>query len=460
MAETGNIFMAGLVAWSVWLLKLCWDQVFEDKDPQAWRHYAAWFVKGLVGPVLVWLILGGGLLPGTTPLIPELVGGRGKPGYWAAAMSATGPVAMLASSLWTAVSSGWILVLARVGVRDRSDYYSAAGFWLAVLIVPAWLLWKIGGPYSMGFALTFLLLPACWSVCFLARECTPPANYSAAVARVKFGRYTEAEEAVIKELKHHSEDFDGWLMLAELYATKFGDLAEADRTVRQLCEQPGVNATQVSLALNRLADWHLKLGQDPVAARTALTEIIRLQPETHVARMAGQRIAQLARSREEWIEQQRPKRVMLSALADPPAGPNEQGETLSPVAARERADRCVQRLREDPNRVDVREEFARLLAGPLEKPRPAIEQIELLLGMPDQPDRLRAEWIALMAAWQEQKLNDAVASRATLKRLIRELPQTPQAFAAQRKLSLLEVEERIRARRGQGDSGPPRLRVG
>jgi hypothetical protein len=458
MAGTFSYLLAGFLAWIVWLLKQCWDQVFQEEDPEAWRPYALWVAKGLVGPILLWMVLGGGLLPGTTPLIPELTGGRGRPGYLAAVFLASGPFALVAASLWVAVSAGWLLILARPGVRDRSDYNSAAGFWLAVLAVPAWCLWNVGGLYGLGFALAAWLMPACWATCFLPRHTPAPANYSAAIARTKFGRYEDAEQAVIRELEHHSEDYDGWLMLAELYATKFNDLPESDRTVRQLCTQPGLNAIQVSLALNRLADWHLKLGQDPVAARAALSEIPRLIPDTHEARMAVQRINQLPRSREELIEHLTPRRVVLPALADV-QGPSDAGPALSPVEARKRADRCVERLRDDPNLVEAREEFARLLAGPLAKPRAAIEQVELLLGMPDAPELRRAEWLALLAAWQERELQDPAATKQALRRIVNEAPQTPQAFAAQRKLSLIEVEEAISARRKAAADAPPRLKV-
>lgn len=454
-----SYLLTGLVGWIVWLLKQCWDQVFLEDDPQAWRRYALWVAKGLIGPILLWVVLGGGLIPGTTALVPELVGGRGSPGYLGAVFAATGAFALVAASLWVAVSAGWLLLLARSGVRDASDYNTAVAFWLAVLVVPAWCVWRIGGPYGIGFALAAWLMPACWAACFLPRHQIPPANYSAAIARTKFGRYEDAEKEVIQVLEHHSEDYEGWMMLAELYATKFNDLPEADRTIRLLAAQPGLNAIQISVALNRLADWHLKLGKDPIAAHAALAEIPRIIPDTHEARMAVQRMDQLPKSREDFLEQLRPRRVVMPALADVHTSSENTAETVTPAAARQRADRCVERLRDDPNRVDAREEFARLLAGPLSKPRAAIEQVDLLLAMPEQPEFRRAEWMALIAAWQEHIIEDAAAAKKALERIVREVPQTPQAFAAQRKLSVMEVEDRIRTRRQAGEAEPPRLRV-
>ena len=64
--------------------------------------------------------------------------------------------------------------------------------------------------------------------------------------------------------------------------------------------------------------------------------------------------------------------------------------------------------------------------------------------MADQPDGKRAEWLSLIAAWQLRHRHDAAAARTILQRLIREFPNTAQAFAAQRRLSLLNVEAAAR----------------
>lgn len=437
------------IAGVLWMLKLAWERVFETEDPQAWRGYAWWVARGLVGPILVWIVLAGGLWPGVTALVPELAGRRGTAGFWDALAEAAGPVALLAASLWVAVTAGWLTILAQEVVQDRQEYRRLLGFWTLVLALPAWGVWHWWGWYALGAAFSVWLVPICWMVTSMPMESIPPPNYSRAIARAKFGRYSDAEQAVIEELEHHQEDYEGWLMLAELYATQFQDLAEADRTIRQLCSQPGVSPMQISRALNRLADWHLRLGQDPASARAALEDLARVLPGSHEAVMAQQRLAQLPKSKEEWQESQRPRSIPLPALADAPEPSGSSDEQLSVAEARARAETCVERLRDDPNRLDAREEFARLLAGPLGQPATAIDQLELLVAMSNQPERRRAEWIALIASWQEHRLRDVSAARQTWQRLIRNFPQTPQAFAAQRKLSLLEVDERLRERRQQ-----------
>ena len=82
-------------------------------------------------------------------------------------------------------------------------------------------------------------------------------------------------------------------MLADLYANHFDDLAGAERTVREICSQPEATPTHISVSLHRLADWQLKIGADPVAARRSLEEICERLPGTHLATMARHRINQL-----------------------------------------------------------------------------------------------------------------------------------------------------------------------
>jgi hypothetical protein len=107
-------------------------------------------------------------------------------------------------------------------------------------------------------------------------------------------------------------------------------------------------------------------------------------------------------------------------------------------------DGVAAKLKQDPNNVPARERFARLLAEELEKVDLAVEQLELLIAMPAQPEERIAEWLSLIAAWQLKYQNDKEAAMRSMERLVREYPQTPQAFAAQRRLNLMELERRFK----------------
>ena len=63
--------------------------------------------------------------------------------------------------------------------------------------------------------------------------------------------------------------------------------------------------------------------------------------------------------------------------------------------------------------------------------------------MPDQPNAKHAQWLSLKAAWLLRYLHDADAAKKVLGQLVHEFPATPQAFAAQRRLSLLEMDDRM-----------------
>ena len=66
-----------------------------------------------------------------------------------------------------------------------------------------------------------------------------------------------------------------------------------------------------AVQLHRLADWHLKLGDDPVGARRALEGLERRLPDSHFARMAQQRAGQLPHDRAELLEQRKPRTLRL-----------------------------------------------------------------------------------------------------------------------------------------------------
>jgi hypothetical protein len=231
-------------------------------------------------------------------------------------------------------------------------------------------------------------------------------------------------------------------MLAELYSTQFRDLNEAEQTVLEICDQPRTTPSQVSIALHRLADWHLKLAKDPEAARRALQMICDRLPGTHLAKMAMLRMHQLPLNAAELRVQEMHEPIPLPALGDNlDDKPGEDSESER-ARAIETANACVERLKENPNNVAAREKFARLLAERLNKPEAGIEQITLLMNMPDQPNEKRAEWLGMVAAWHIKQRQDIDTGRKILERVIHEFPESPQALAARRRLRLLDVEYR------------------
>jgi hypothetical protein len=453
MRPAVNIFLSLLVlsllsVTAAWVLS--YGLTPEGRHPQLRRSLLVWSVKGLLVPLAIWTLMNLGLSWNLEPFMPQVQAAQNRGGNWFPAyLRVMAAGLFVISSYWTAVTLGWTLVEASAGAEGetRAQFKALCLTCLVTMAVPALLLVFFAGWSMLGLAGIALLAPmAGYGASILSAKKTPP-MYARAIARMKFGKYTEAEWEIIRELEKCEDDFDGWMMLAELYANQFNDLPEAEQSILEICEQPKTTPSQLSIALHRLADWHLQRAGDPAAARRDLQMICNRLPGSHLARMAQLRMNQLPASPAELRRQQSASSIPLPALSETidkaPAQPDSARQRHE---ATEAANACVELLKHDPNNVSARERLARLLAEHLDQPARAIEQVKLLLDMPDQPDERRAEWVSLVAAWQIRYLHDTDTARKTLERLLREFPHSAQAFAARRRLQLLDAEAKARSR--------------
>jgi hypothetical protein len=407
---------------------------------------AGWFFKGLFLPSLVWLLMNVGLSFDIQPFMPTIQNAQNKPGAgWLVVFFAVFMTGFfIISSYWAAITLGWTLIREMRGLQGdmRSDFKGLCWTCGLGLLLPVLGVLALGGWYAVGFAGFMLVAPvAGYTPKILSRRKMPP-MYARAVAKMKFGKYGEAEIAIIEELEKREDDFDGWMMLAELYAGQFHDLREAEQTVLEICDQPKTTPSQIAVALNRLADWQLTVAHDPDAARRALLTICERLRNTHMARMAQLRMNQLPRTSAELREQQSASPIPLLALGDSLDEPLRVEDKMDRRKAAETANAFAATLEVDPDNVSVREKFARILAERLAKPEMGIEQLTLLLNMPEQGDFKRAEWLSLTAAWHIRYRQDPETGRAVLERVVREFPHTPQAISARRRIQLLEMEPR------------------
>jgi hypothetical protein len=408
---------------------------------QALRWLLGWSIQGVLAPVALWTVMNVGISWDLQPFMPQVQALQNSGGKWHLPfLRFVGFGIFVVTSYWAATTLGWVTMrtAARLEGEQRDNFKALCWTCVIGMLAPSAIIQLLGGWPTLGLAAMAILVPlAAYAPTLLQVKNVPP-MYARAVARIKFGKYAEAEIEIIRELEKCEDDFEGWVMLAELYATHFHDLEEAEQTILEVCDQPRLNPSQLSVALHRLADWHLKLGADPDAARRALQMICLRLPGTHLARMAQLRINQLPETPEELREQQNAKPIPLPALHDtpddgrPPAQPQ-----LDPNQAVEQANGCVALLTRNPNNVSAREKLARLFAEQLNEADRGIEQLMLLLDLPDQEDAKRAEWLALAAIWHIQYRQDAAAGREMLERIIREFPHCPQAAAAQRRLQTI-----------------------
>jgi hypothetical protein len=408
-----------------------------------------WACKAMLFPTVVWVLVNCGVFPGVPILMRRVALARAAGDPWLGmVLDGTAVALFVIATYWAGLALVWLLVKLYQETDDRKEFRGVALFWASLLLPFAAALAWLGGKGLAGATLTLWMLPVIHLVSPLMKTKQLPASYSRATALLKLGRYNEAEWEVIRELEKHENDFEGWLLLAELYATHFGDVASAEQTIYDICSQPETNPSQVCTALYKLADWHLKVAEDPQAAREVVEVICKKWPGTHLEKMARFRIQQMPSSREELRRLKAPHRIRLPALRDEvEMSMPEPVTSQSKEEAVVEANRLVQKLQVDSNDVVAREEFARLLAERLEKPEQAIEQVELLLEIPGLPENKRAEWLGMIAAWHFQYRKDQDSGKATLQQLIEQFPQSVQAFTAQRRLSLMQIEERMKRNR-------------
>jgi uncharacterized protein (DUF1499 family) len=419
-----------------------WLTYAAPEDTQALKRYLVWAGRGLALPLVFWTVLNAGLGSWLAPLTAEVHWAKygGKP--WGEVLArALAPGWLSIGFFWAATTFTWLLIQLRPAPECRRDLIFVGIVW-GILPLPAiWFILRAWGLAGLGAGLLAWLWPLAHFTLPFAQQRKILPCYSRAIARMKFGKYTDAESEVIAQLEKSEEDFDGWLMLADLYANQFHDLRAADRTILDLCDQPNVTSIQTSIAWHRLADWHLKLADDPDGARWALEEICVRLPGTTFAREARMRASRLPASPAELREQREVKPIRLPPLNDEleeaethPEPEYDRAETLRLV------NQCVAQLTQNPNDVPKREKLALLFAERLHRPELGIEQLELLLGMPEQPPQKAAHWLSQIAAWHIKYRKDSAAAKPLLERLIRDFPRTAQAFSAQRKLNLLEME--------------------
>lgn len=433
----------------VWMTLHFWRQLplaEDETEAGRIREFVAWTAKGVAVPVAFWFLLNLGLSPWLGAFLSEVEYLRtestisGEPWFWPA-VGVCSPAMSVIASYWTALSLIALTLLIRERTEDRPGFNMTMLVWSGFMLpVSALVLW-LGGWAGAGCALVVWLAPGIHAVLPSMTVTLRTPSYSQAIAKIKFGKYSEAEWEVIKELEQCENDFNGWMMLAELYAVHFQDFQLAEQTVIDLCEQPGLSPSDACVALHRLADWYLQLQNDPQGARRCMEAISKRHPRTHLDRMARLRLRRLPHTAAEWIEENRNKPLPLPALHDDLEDPKEPGP-VDVAAVRHRAELLSQKLARNPEDVPAREEFARALAK-LDKWDAAIEQVELLLAMEGQLTTRRAEWMGLQAGWMLKAAPEDPAVRALLRRIIQDFPSSAQAMAAQRRIFLLEERARV-----------------
>ena len=268
----------------------------------------------------------------------------------------------------------------------------------------------------------------------------PKPFYSVAVSKRKRGKYDEAAAEVRKQLDKFPNDVEGQLLLAEIQAENLNDLPGAEITIHRLCNQPGHPPRQIAMALNTLADWHLKFAQDREAARQALEKIAALLPESEMAALAAQRIAHLATT-EHLLEPYDRRRMPVAPGVQNLGLLSSQQQPKAPEAnPATQAAEYVKHLEEHPLDTEAREKLAVLYAEHYQKLELAADQLEQLIAHPNQPPRRVIHWLNLLADLQVRHSAGYETVKATLERIIDLFPNMAAAQLARNRIDLLKLE--------------------
>jgi outer membrane protein assembly factor BamD (BamD/ComL family) len=363
---------------------------------------------------------------------------------------------------------GWILWLWLKKSEDPARLISKWGISVVMLSITWWIAGRriAGSSGGMDYATAFVVVIAC-AACGIVLaltwgsdiggllggpltslfdggdlEVVPAPFYSIAQARRKQGKYLEAVAELRKQLARFPGDFTGMLMLAEVQAEELNDLAGAQSTIERLLIEGEPNPTNLSLALNRLADWQLRFGQDPDSARATLERVIQMFPESEQAYLATQRIAHLTTG-EMLAEKSEPRRLKLGqyqeniGLLGEPAEARSSAEDPSTVAGN-----LVRQLEQHPQDNEAREKLAFIYAEHYKRLDLAADQLEQLLAQPNLPAKPAIHWLNALADLHLKHGGDLIAARLALQRIIDSFPQSAAAENAKSRMAHLQLELR------------------
>ena len=360
---------------------------------------------------------------------------------------------------------GWLFIR----VLKRSDSPPALILkWLITLLIVGWLAWVVE-PWSDSpmvwsdvIAVLFgaLCLTAIWRETIASivakpftalydggdTEIEPRPYYSIAEAKRKRGQYTEAVAAIRKQLQRFPTDFEGQIKLAEVQVVNLNDLPGAELTIRRLCEQPGHAPRNIALALNSLADWHIKYGVDRDAAQQDLEKLIALLPESEFALLAAQRIAHLAETKALLASHDRPRVHLPEGVHN--LGLLQSSTHLQPAAAdpAQLAEAYVKHLEQHPQDTEAREKLAALYADHYRRLDLAADQLRQLIHQPNQPARNVVHWLNLLADLQIRHGADYDTVRETLEQIIERYPNLAAAGMARNRIDLIKLELKAKQR--------------
>lgn len=275
-----------------------------------------------------------------------------------------------------------------------------------------------------------------------SQEYEARAFYSIATTRRKMGKYSEAITCIREQLEKFPGDFEGEMLLAAIHAEDQKDVESASTVVQRIVNRGSTPPNHLAGALNALADWHLRIGQDPEGARMTLEQIAERLPETEYANNARERIAHLADPSMLLSSTHRPAIVMKEGVKR--IGLSREPVHVEPAEAgpAERARALVDHLTQHPDDSEAREDLARIYSDEFQRPEMAVAELETLIARPHQPVKRVVHWLNVIADVQVKQMSDVPAAAATLQRIVDMGPELAAAESARGRIARLKLERR------------------
>jgi tetratricopeptide (TPR) repeat protein len=267
------------------------------------------------------------------------------------------------------------------------------------------------------------------------------ALYSMAYGKRKRGLHQEAIAEIQRQLEKFPGDFEGEMLLADIYAVDLQQFSQAEEVILTTIHHEKRSPQNIAYALNRLADWHLKFHQDRDAARAVLEKILELLPDSEQAQMASQRIAHLTPA--EMLAEQKERTPLALPHHEEHLGLLGKMADPRPVEdPGKKAQEFIKHLEQFPNDNDAREQLAIIYLEHYKRIDLAIDQLEQLIATPGQAAKAVVHWLNTIADWHIKWNGDLAAAKLTLLRIGERYPDSAAAANAQKRISFLRMETR------------------
>jgi len=315
-------------------------------------------------------------------------------------------------------------------------------WWPAISIPPAFTIGLLWAP-SVGAMMARWL---CGDMDGGNTELEPQPFYSVAETKRRNGHPHEAIQIVDEQLAKHPGDFPGVMLMASIQAEDLNDLPAAQATLERWIQGPASTPSGIASALSTIADWQLKFAQDPETARAAFERIVTSFPDTPLAHRAAQRLAHLptlehllaSKTAATLVLRHGEKDIGLRKDFIPPGPPSADPDAM--------AESLVEQLQKHPADTEAREKLAHLYAEHFHRLDLAVEQLEQLIGFPNESPKHIAHWLNLLADLHIRCADDAPAAEAALRRILERFPDTALVAPTLARLASLRGELKARQR--------------